>query len=579
MSTFRARSLLSLAVVAMLALGGCASGDGGVQVGRSETETDVPDETVHSDATIDSLADTAPDETVHTEATDDTGPDDTTAETEITTPLVDADGNADTDQLAALVDAFGALPPEQQSQELAVLDAQTERRIWALNGVDEALGGSAAADAAFAGLYGAFADQRTALAEQPIVLAGFRADDPAEGFGAALFGGLILQGTLGKGAIAASNDGSAGSRTGDGISISATTSNDVAASFEGSTTFKGATLQIKTAVEVNPCPDASGNVKIKSTTEAASAVGGASSAIKLEVQSSIQVDDNAEAAASAYDYHVTRQDTSTSGAQHTMDIRVAADGTSTLAFRSWFESAELYSSTVQLGAFLAALTNYFNVDAAMSGWQSGRCIDLQTSVSDGPTGLDPNAKVTITAKPRAKSDGASAGGIVSAILSGGEAAVDPSSTPLPADAEFTYTAPDERDKTGQVSLESRSKRGVGKAVVNLDTKATPAFSASGGGGEWIASGTICGLEEPFVLDGSGLTATATPTDAQGGTYILTGNAGGVPWDGSGAYTVVLADDQQSGTMTLDGVNTVHSPLGDYSAEGVATFALTAIDPC
>jgi hypothetical protein len=555
MSTLPGRSLFTLAVVTLLALGACASGDGGVQVRRSEA--DVPDETVHTDAT-----------------------DDTTAVTEITTPLVDADGNANTDQLAALVDSFGALTLEQQTQELAALDAQTERRIWTLNGVDDALGGSAAADAAFAGLYGAFADQRKAIAQQPIVLAPLRAAGPEEGFGAALFGGLILQQTLGQGAIAASNDGSTGSgKTADGMSVTATAGNDVAVSYEVTATYQGATLHLKTAVEVNPCPDASGNVKVKSTTDASSAVGGASSGLTMEVQSSIQVDDNAEAAGSTYDYHVTRQDTSASGARHTMDIRVAANGDSTLAFRSWFESAELYSSTLQLGAFLAAVTNYFNVEAAKSGWQSGRCINLQTSVSDGPTGLDPNAKVTITAKPRAKSDGASAGGTVSAMLTGGEAAVDPSSTPLPADAEFTYTAPGERDKTGQVSLESRSKRGVGKAVVNLDTKGTPAFSASGGAGEWIASGTICSLEEPFVLDGSGLTATATPTDSHGGPYTLTGNAGGATWDGSGTYTVVLADDEQSGTMTLDGVNTVHSPLGDFSAAGAATFALTAIDPC
>lgn len=262
-----------------------------------------------------------------------------------------------------------------------------------------------------------------------------------------------------------------------------------------------------------------------------------------------------------------------------MDIRVGANGESTIAFRSWFETAELYSSTLQLGAFLAAITNYLNIEAARSGWQSGRCIDLQTSVSDGPTGLDPNTNVTITAKPRAKSDGASAGGTVSATLTGGEAAVDPSSTPLPADAEFTYTAPGERDKTGQVSLESRSKRGVGKAVVNLDTKGTPAFSASGGEGDWVASGTICSLEEPFVLDGSGLTATATPTGNNSGTWTLTGDAAGVTWDGNGTYTVVLVDDEQSGTMTLVGVVTSHTPGGDFSKNALATFALTAIDPC
>jgi len=389
-----------------------------------------------------------------------------------------------------------------------------------------------------------------------------------------------VQSTLGKGAVDASNDGKtlAGS-TVNGVSITATAGNDVAVAVDITGTFQGATLHLKTAIQLNPCPDASGNVKVKSTTDASSAVGGASSAITMEVESSIQVDDNAEASDSTYEYHVTREDTSTSGTKHTMDIRVGADYVPKLAFRSWFESAELYSDTLKLGAFLAALTNNLNVEAAKSGWQSGRCVNLQTSVSDGPTGLDPNARVTITAKPRAKSDGAPTGGNVSATLTGGETAVDPSSTPLPADAEFTYTAPGERDKTGQVSLESRSKRGVGKAVVDLDTKGTPAFSASGANGDWVASGTICSLEKPFVLDGTGLTATETPADEHGGTFTLTGDFGGVTWDGSGTYTVVLADDEKSGTMTLDGVFTSHTPAGDFSNPAVATFALTAIDPC
>ena len=560
--------MFGVLIVMTLGLAACATGDESVKIRRSDA--------VDGTAGADRSGVTTGDSTPGTETTTL----DSTPETQGTPPLVDSDGHTDTGQLAELVDAFTTMPQEQQSQELAALDAQTERRIWELNGVDDALGGSAAADAVFEGLYGAFADQRAAVGQEKIVLAAFRADDLTKGFGAALFGGLILQQTLGAAVVSASNDGKLGTgSTADGLFVSATANNDVTAKFDGSVTYEGATLHIKTEVMLNPCPDASGNVTVTSTSEASSAVGGASSGITVEVQSSIQVDDNADAAGSTYDFHVTREETSTSGTQHTIDVRISAGGEVKLAFRSWFESAELYSDSVKLGAFLAAVTNYSNVEAAKSGWQSGRCIDLQTAASDGPTGLDPSAKVTITAKPRAKADGAPAGGSVSALLAGGEAAVDPSSTPLKADAEFTYTAAAERDKAGQVSLESRSKRGVGKAVVNLDTKAPPAFSASGGGGEWVASGAICSLDAPFELSGSGLTATATPSGNGGGNYTLGGGAGGVPWDGSGTYTVSLAADGQSGTMTLQGVNTIHSPLGDYSDAGVATFTLTAVDPC
>jgi hypothetical protein len=296
------------------------------------------------------------------------------------------------------------------------------------------------------------------------------------------------------------------------------------------------------------------------------------------VRSRFQLDDNAEVAESSYSRHIEYTKTG-AGSSKVMDITTGPDGQNTLTFASWFGSAEFFQETFALGSLVGLLANAFNQLAAQAGWESGRCIDLQTAVSAGPTGLDPSASVTITARPRVKADGTPAGGTVMALLTGGEVAVDPSSTPLPADAEFTYTAPSERDKTGQVSLESRSKRGVGKAAINFDTKATRAFAATGGGGEWVATGTICDLEQSFELSGTGLTVTTFPADAIGGGYLLTGNAGGVEWSGAGTYAIALAADGLSGTLTLTGTNTVHSPLGDYSDVAEASFALTAIDPC
>jgi len=46
-------------------------------------------------------------------------------------------------------------------------------------------------------------------------------------------------------------------------------------------------------------------------------------------------------------------------------------------------------------------------------------------------------------------------------------------------ATFTYTAPSERDRYGDVALVSRSRRGVGKASLRLDTRIA-SYVVSGG---------------------------------------------------------------------------------------------------
>ncbi|MBU4189046.1 MAG: hypothetical protein L6256_04815 [Propionicimonas sp.] len=105
------------------------------------------------------------------------------------------------------------------------------------------------------------------------------------------------------------------------------------------------------------------------------------------------------------------------------------------------------------------------------------------------------------------------------------------------------------------------------------------FSATGGGNEWSASGTICDLAKPFTLSGSGLTMKLTPSGSTGGQYTLSGNAAGVSWKGSGTYTVKRDRDGASGTLETIGTNTIDTPRGTYSGTAKASFALTRIDSC
>ena len=49
-------------------------------------------------------------------------------------------------------------------------------------------------------------------------------------------------------------------------------------------------------------------------------------------------------------------------------------------------------------------------------------------------------------------------------------------------------------KTASISFESRSKRGVGKATLDFDTKALRSYRMEGGAGDFHGVGQVCDLE-------------------------------------------------------------------------------------
>ena len=87
-----------------------------------------------------------------------------------------------------------------------------------------------------------------------------------------------------------------------------------------------------------------------------------------------------------------------------------------------------------------------------------------------------------------KSDGAAAGGTVTATLNGG-ASLQPASGKVKADAKYGYTGPEKKNETASIDFESRSKRGVGKASLAFDTKSGRPYSMEGGAGDFHGVGT------------------------------------------------------------------------------------------
>jgi hypothetical protein len=208
-----------------------------------------------------------------------------------------------------------------------------------------------------------------------------------------------------------------------------------------------------------------------------------------------------------------------------------------------------------------------------SPWESGRCINLKVSSTPAKRkGLKPGTSFELKAEPRVKSDSTPAGGTVTAMLHGGSQ-LEPASGKVRADAKYQYVAPQDKDKSADVAFESRSKRGVGKATLEFDTKAAKWYGVDGGADEFHGMGVACDLAAPFTVRGSGVTVNFTPSSAQGGQYSYTGMMSGFVVWGQGTYTVNYQDDVAV-SLSATGPGSVKTPKGTYTRTGSETYTLT-----
>lgn len=484
-------------------------------------------------------------------------------------------GSVDQKQLTRLTARFSALDQDQQKTQVADLDRSVERQLWTVAGLDRAAGGSAQADRIFAALNTALATKVATVVATPTTLRpAAKLAGPGEALGAGLFGGMLTAGATASGAVRATDNGRTGTlRSTLGVTITATR-RGLRAGFGVAYLYRGVELKLDTVSVVQPCPDADGRIQLEATVAVAakaksSGIGGAAS---LDVNVTGRVGDDATLAASSYGYRLTSSrlrgsvgDLLDAGQQPGGQVIVNRVGDKV--------PDKFASDAVSLATMAAIVLQRQLVAAARSGWESGRCIDLRTALSSGPTKLKPGAVVTIAAKPVSTVDGrAVRGGAAAAKLRRGAGAVQST-----GDGQFTYRASSVRGQTGVVALSVRSRRGVGFASVEFDTNSTPGFRAVGSAGEFHGSGTICDLSKPFTISGDGLTMGFTPSGPRRGSYTLSGSVHNEPWTGSGSYTVSLDAGETSGTMAVRGTYTVHSVLLTYGARTDMTLQLTATE--
>ena len=142
---------------------------------------------------------------------------------------------------------------------------------------------------------------------------------------------------------------------------------------------------------------------------------------------------------------------------------------------------------------------------------------------------------------------------------------------------YSYAAPDEKNQSASIAFESRSKRGVGKATLEFDTKSVRAYNIQGGAKAFSGSGKICDLSQSFSINGSGVSMTFSPSSEQGGSYNYSGNMSGFGVYGSGTYTVSVTD--RGGSLTGSGPGCVKTPIGTRCAGDTEKYTLTPAEPC
>ena len=473
-------------------------------------------------------------------------------------PVSDSEGPADpssADVEALVNETLSSFDPDNLDAfvaQAAALDRTVELDMAEWSGLEAALGGGDSTSAAFASqdqFYAAFTDAVTAPPQL-----GFRriqADGPSIGMG--LFGGLMVVGLGSKAIVQGGNDGSTGTATPtEGFTITAT-AESVEMAVDLTHESDGLTTKLKTNVKILPCPDVNGDFTVEATVDVSASAGGKQQSGKLDVKVTGQLNDNAELASSSTDIRLKR-DGLGMGSFVDSSISYASDGTATTKLNdfNWFTTKpEDFSSNAQLAAIFGLLIKQYLLDAVAAGYLSGRCVEIGYGVSPGTTGLEPGSSATITARPRGKQDGVPTGGTVQALLSAGANSVDPSSTPIPVDAEFEYGAPDEPNKTGTVSLEARSKRGVGRADISFDTKQT-AYLVDAMWGDFALNGSICEAGRPFRLDATSsdgsLIMNFTWTGETAGSIEFAGNVDVAVITGTGTFVVEL--DGEGGTLSI-----------------------------
>jgi hypothetical protein len=493
--------------------------------------------------------------------------------------LVDDAGTVNEALRKEVVDAILALPEDQQLAVLGDLSLRAELEVASASGLEAAIGSPAATEAALRGAWAQIGTQVAAVdpsaplepATRPAGLR--RTANPSAGAVGALG---IMMGFFGLAAtadaiVSAANNLSPDAyeeHPSDGSLITgAVEQSSIEMEFNGKQ--DGVDVAFKASAVVHPCPTADGSFDIEASIDTKTSKGGAGQNATIDLKINGHVDDDAKIADVDVDNHTQWADFGGGEGQFIDFTFSGATGLENFAFNrsGGTVTKDFVAMSVLIAAAFGSMLATKYIEASEKAWLSGRCVKLEPTASPGPKGLKPSSTSEISAAPRSKIDGGPVGGTVTGALTAGGASVEPVSTKVPADATFNYLAPDEPNKSGTVSLEARSKRGVAKADITLDTAAQNAYIVVGGLEDFQVNMTVCDIMAPFQLVSPGV-ATMDLSGGLSGTYSATGVFN---LSYTGVYTIDLPiGPGQPGTMIGSGGGSIANQAGS----GTEKYTLT-----
>ncbi|MBS0200945.1 MAG: hypothetical protein JSR70_10890 [Proteobacteria bacterium] len=483
------------------------------------------------------------------------------------------------------------------AREITKIEYPSTRSLMRASGIDAALGGEAKADAALQKLFALYEQKSRVFAAELPGLFNKRSGGGGGfgGGGESGYGGMAASTTTAgmqneaaeqtweQGQEAGQSSGSQTTSTSNGSSTTEWTQDGYAntTTYEGNLP-EGLKGKVTTRVKTVACPDASGKIEIEF--ESTSDLGSASGSAQTKVSSKLvqHLDDDANFIDDDMDSDVHVEQTTGSGSH--VDV---SDGLSTSRGEAGSkvngrnrnasnEDVELAQALAKLGRFAAMQA----LDSAKKAIESGKCVKLDVRSDPAKrTGAKPNTAYTLFAEPRAKSDGAPTRGTVKATLSG-EHMLNPRDKKVPADAQFDYQNPEKKDQSATIDFEARSKRGVGKASLQFDTK-KGGYRIVVGGGDPVNQ-VVCDIDHSFVLNGK-LFGTEF-SGGMDGTYkfVRTPNIPGLQWKASGTYHIDLPNGPGApGTLSIKAreATTRAGGIADKNAGYTDVFTLTPVADC
>ena len=451
------------------------------------------------------------------------------------------------------------------AREITKLEYALTRRLMKAGGLDAALGGEAKADSALTALFVDYERKARALqTELPKAFApanegGGGGMGGAEGWGGAAASSVLGGSQAETAARAWENGVDRGETTGhaeaniggDHVSVdwtgdSASMTSEVEGNIPGG--LKG---KVKTTVSLKTCPDAEGKVVAEFESNSSVAGGGASADSRVKSKVTAFVDDDANLIDDKLDSQSSAQQ-STGGGAHVdanddlSTVTGAAGGkTNAMSGGATETDGKMAQGMASMGRYAARQA----ILAAQKAWQSGKCVKLEVRSDPAKRkGAKPNTAYTLFAEPRAISDGQPTGGTVKATLNGGNR-LNPTGK-VKADAKFDYANPEQEEQSATIDFEARSKRGVGKATLEFDTK-KGGYRIALDNGESI---TTCDITKPFSgkIGAGMITLNFTPSGDKGGSMAFHfANARGMA-DTTYRYTLSGPEDKMTGSFQSTG---------------------------